>query len=277
MGGFDIDNPDSVEWVSDWIELQISTNIEGISKCELKSLLERYKGTDVDDSFVSDVWSELKARQNIYGDNPPFIVERRNILGKMTWNEMPEYTACLWFSLYGNDDNPVSDGKLFERITDKAIKKFIDGNAIIFGHPSRLTVENICKTINEKFICEPSENFKDRGLDVIAWKPFGDGRPNQVIFLLQCACGLNWRAKTNTLPTDAWCQYIHWACNPIKGFCVPKIFTRKREFHDISKEAGLLIDRARIFRNISSLGASDDLKDELKTWCETKLVGIGAL
>ena len=55
---------------------------------------------------------------------------------------------------------------------------------------------------------------------------------------LQCAAGHNWRDKL-PVPVDAWLQYIHWACNPLKAFAVPCVVDEK-DWHEMSKDKGIL-------------------------------------
>src|SRR6266852_355991 len=103
-------------------------------------------------------------------------------------------------------------------------------------------VKDVATLLREKFIEAPAARYKDRGVDVIAWQPFvehsaGEHRSNQIVILAQCAAGSNWREKTGQLPYQAWIEYVHWACHPVRGFAVPRVIPPEL-WHDVSKESG---------------------------------------
>lgn len=268
-----ISDPDSM---ADWVELYAAVGEAAISKSEVCSAIEEGKElepgessiNDVwQESLVDDVWLELERRESLYGEDPPFIFEKRRIVPNIDWDAHPEYLVCLLLSILGNRENPTVTGKLFERLSSEAIKNYLGGRTIIYGHPSKQKVQNIADQLCERFISEPSSNFKDRGLDVIGWKPFGDERASQVVVLFQCAAGDNWKDKLLRMPLDAWCgDYIMWRCNPIRGFVLPHMVSRS-EFWDCSRDAGIIIDRARIYRNTLYFTFEDGLRDQLRDWC----------
>ena len=265
-----ISNPDSKEEVADWVELFVALNKESISKAAVGSFVEKSRGSEPDETFVDNIWVELERREKLYGDNPPFKVEPRNIIPSINWEKNPEYVMCLLLSIFGNTENATATGKLFERLSAEAIKKYLGSEIIIYGHPSYYSAEEIAEKLNERFNYRPSSNFKDRGLDIIAWKPFGDSRLGQLIVLFQCASGHNWRSKLLMLPLKDWCSYITWGCDPLKGFTLPQIVAQD-EFETCSHDGGILIDRARIYRNSLSADFGDSLREELKNWCDNKI------
>lgn len=270
MTSFDIPNPTSVNEVADWVEFYIAFLGKEISKSELKSHVELSSSSDAPEEFIDSVWLEMERRAPLYGDEPPFEVQERLIISKINWEDIPEYVACLIFSIWGNSYRPKASGKLFERITNEAIKNFLRGESAIYGHPRGEKLQNIAGRLVERFVKEPPRRFKDRGLDVIAWKPFSDKRPSQIIILLQCAAGENWRSKTTSLCLFPWLQYMEWAFEPMRGFSVPRIIS-DRDFHDVSAEGGLLLDRPRIYRNMASSTIEGNLRDKLKLWCKERL------
>jgi hypothetical protein len=273
-----IPNPDSSSIVADWIELYIATTGNAISKAKLSSLLERSTGEEPSEPFVSDVWSELNRRQKLY-TSTFFTIDKLAI--EPTENQTPEitYIACLLISLYGPANSPVNVAKLFERLSCLAIKQYIDGEGIVFGWPIepgeetsiRERVIGLASRLNENYVESPRETYKDRGVDVVAWKPFIEKRSSQIVFLLQCASGKGWRNKTLDLPLNSWEQYIHWSNNPIKAFSVPCVIS-SRDWHDVSKEGGILFDRIRITNLIGVLESKDKfLAGEVATFIKSRL------
>lgn len=182
--------------------------------------------------------------------------------------------ACLIFALEGNPVNPLKSGTLFERITNEAIRSFLDGESLVVGFPNKMNMAAIATALGEKCVSAPPTYRKDRNLGIVAWKPFMDKRPSQIIILIQCAAGHDW-PKKGELSLDAWCKYIHFACRPIRGFAVPVIISVRVQLEEDSSDAGIIVDRARIYKNITKSPLRDiSLRNDLKKWCASRLKNI---
>lgn len=274
-----ISDPHSTAFVSDWIELYIAVTGEFISKTKLSQLLERDTGEEPKESFICDVWTELEYRKKLY-NTCPFHIDSLAIEPNASFTPNLAYLACLIMAIFGVENGSQGTSKLFERLVCQAIQKYLSGEAFVFGWPVvegektsiRDRIIDLSVRLNERYVESPAERYKDRGVDVVAWKPFLEKspRPSQVVILLQCAAGKGWRIKTSDLPLRAWEQYIHWSCNPIKAFAVPYIIS-KRDWHDVSKEGGILFDRIRIVNLICTSTDDKILDKELASWVNTKL------
>lgn len=280
----ELPDPDSIERVADWIELTISTTGKAVSRTSVASSIERITGSDAPEYFLSNIWSELEYRQKLYLHSF-FKVQERLIQPQTTSSKsLPEYQACLLLSLYGVQGFTQVPAKLFERITCQALKRYLSGNAVVFGWPSKGSkngatesqikrkIKQVADDLNERFCESPPSHFKDRGVDVVGWIPFGEKRSGQVVILLQCAAGHNWKDK-NPVPLPAWCQYIHWAGNPIIGFAVPGIVD-ERDWHDKSKDKGILFDRPRIINLLFGTKKDRKLIRELRSWVTTQISNL---
>lgn len=270
MTRFPITDPGSIETVADWVELFILQHEEPLSKSALLSHVTSEQGEEPESSFMDDVWGELEYRLSLYGPNPPYEVTRTVVNPLLKWKDKPEYAMCLILSIMGNSEEPGLAGKLFERYSGEAIKKYVGGDVIIYGHPSKQKVEDVARSTGERYVSSPTSNFKDRGLDVVAWKSFGDARGGQIALLIQCAAGANWRSKLLSVPYDAWTSYILWGCKPLKGVSLPCIVP-KSLFEECSYDAGVIFDRARLYVYSINETFSDTLKQELINWCEPRM------
>ena len=182
---------------------------------------------------------------------------------------------CLILSLTGNPSNPTPTGKLFERISKEAIKNYLNGEAIVFGHPARFTIAELSNLTNEIFKSELPANYNDRGVDVVAWKPFNDKRGNQVIILMQCAGGFNWISKTGDVVLRAWTEkYMTFGSKPVRGFSTVVVIADKVRFEEISFETDLLFDRPRIYRNTVDAELEATLRPAILTWCNERIAEI---
>lgn len=269
MRTFELDSPEPNR-AATWVELTLVYEGKSVSKERLKSQMNDCNG-DVADHDVDLVWLELRKREFRYGSKPPFKMTDGTVKSNINWKKFPHYMLCLLLEMYGNTVDPVKTGKLFERISYYAIKRYLGGDAILYGFPENQKLSKIATDMGETFIIEPRPRYKDRGVDVLAWKSWNDRRPSQIVILMQCAAGHNWKDKTTELPVDAWNEYIHWACSPIKAFSIPYIISDETEFHDISKEAGLLLDRTRIYKNTIDVPLEQKLKETTISCCNTMI------
>lgn len=272
MPTMQIDNPSSRQYVADWVEFKLCVTGEDLSKSELSSFIEDSSGSEPTNEFIDDVWNELERRVLLYGDQPPFELSPRLVTPSITWEDCPEYLMCIILSIDGNSAEVAKTGKLFERLSCKAVRNYFGGDAVIYGFPQKQSVQDICTQMYERFGFNPSANFKDRGVDIICWKPFGDRRKSQLAAIIQCAAGHNWEKKLLSVPLDAWRQYISWSGSlPLKGFTTP-IIIEDNEFHDVVTDAGLMFDRPRLYRNVHSIADTDlSLKTDLITWCQNRV------
>lgn len=268
----------SISRIADWIELSVLIENDTYSKSKIISLV-RGGGGDLDEQVIDSAFSELLRRLNLYGAYlPPFSLNRKVIAPNIDWKMYPEYILCLIFSLFGVEDTTDGGTKLFERISNDILKFYLHGEAITFGFPNTMNlttqIENIAKACFEiKGGREPAATDKDRGVDVIGWKPFNDGRNSQIIVLLQCAAGGNWRTK-KPVPLPAWATYISWNhIMTIPGLSITQIL-EDNKWNNAVFDYGLMIDRVRIYKILTDPDFAFNvvLRDEVEQWCTDKIL-----
>jgi hypothetical protein len=269
--------------VADWLELELSLGTDSFSKSKLSSILRDAAGVEPSEAFTSDIWQHLRRRISrmaadffeIHGD----VAIRRD-----TVEPRLEYEVCLFFSSFGAAVQQGSNPKLFERMAAEAISNYVGGQVFVFGWPVLPDVQTaiaqrvrqVCELLQERFVEAPGIRYKDRGVDIVAWKPFlepadGDHRSGQLVLLSQCAAGHDWREKTRELPMPSWTQYIHWATDPIAAFAVPCVVDDDL-WHDVSREvAGLVFDRTRLVNLLPKGVQSSTLENDLKAWVKEQI------
>lgn len=274
-----IPNPDSALSVADWVELAVVTTEQVLSKMRISRFIEQQTGGEPDEAFLSDIWRELSKRETLYVQRP-FKIDSISVETCADFSTKIPYMTCLLMSLLGVTRSKTA--KLFERMTAVAVKKYLRGEAVVFGWPVKTggrssirdRVIELTGRLNERFVESPRAKYKDRGVDVVGWKPFEEQRSSQIVVLLQCAAGQDWRSKTTELPIGSWEQYIRWACNPITAFAVPCIISDAL-WHDVSREAGILFDRVRITNLLSNETLDKSLEKELAQWVSAELSNTG--
>ena len=268
----ELPDPESSEVIADWVELQLILGNERMSRHEVSSAIEAATGDEPDDVLLIDVWLELTRRQELYA-SAWFAVDGFGIESLSTDKTdalaIAAYKTCLLLSLLGAKGQVVP--KLFERLTCCAISNFW-GKAIPWGNTGggmSLRMPKLCTEMNEIFSHSPPPESYDRGVDVVGWKPFQDKRSGQLVVLVQCAAGGDWKTK-RPAPLTAWCQYIHWASPPIIALAVPRI-VETMLWHKQSTDVGLLLDRARLINLIDSSCSDKKLLNDLNKWINSQL------
>jgi|GEM_PF-876309 len=284
-----LDDADNAERVADWLELELSLGQASFSKAKVSSIIRDATGDDPSEHFVSDIWRQLRRRIALYV-TPYFeldgdLVRRRDDIV----NARLEYEVLLLFSLYGASRQEGAEPKLFERLSAEAIGRHVDGPHFVFGWPAledvqvaiAARVQQVAELLRERFVEAPGIRYKDRGVDIVSWRPFAEPdhatrRSGQLIVLSQCAAGHDWRKKTRELPMASWTQYVHWATDPIAAFAVPCVIADDL-WHDVNREVeGLVFDRVRLLNNLTD-GAQDvDLRGALELWRDEQVEEHGA-
>jgi hypothetical protein len=275
-------DPDDSDRVADWLELELSLGEPFFSKSTVSSLLRDATGDEPSEAKISDIWRHLNDRCvryvsrffEIEGDR---IVRRDDVVGGRL-----EYEVCLFFSAYGAPFG--SNPKLFERMAAEAIGNHLGGHFFVFGWPVLPDVQiaiaervrQVATLLRERFVEEPATRYKDRGVDIICWKPFAEPdfesrRSGQLVILSQCAAGHGWRNKTRELPIASWTQYVHWATDPVPGLAVPCVVPDEI-WHDVVREVeGLVFDRVRLLNHLQQGVQDDPLRTQLSTWREEQI------
>jgi hypothetical protein len=268
-----IDLPDTsnIEDIADWVEYYIISKNEVLSKAKIGRLLE------IDDNVLDSVLNELHTRLSLYGVISPFNIKDANLIPRTRWDNSPELALCLIFSSFGVRKRKGEDDgtKLFERLCKEAIVGYLCGEAEVIGFPN---VEELKQQIRDLSVKtyeklgsrSPRPVDKDKGVDIIAWKPHNDGRDNQIVLLLQCGAGKYFRTK-KAISIAAWNDFINWSAEPIKGIMVPCIVS-KDDWVEIRDDYNMIFDRVRILRAVHKMKYTDKhLKREMLEWCRDQL------
>ena len=260
---------------------------------------EAETGEDLESEILEDsrfapadeVLDELDYRSNALKEHYPFRIE---VQGR-SWSIILEdeatnpelnaartsYLFCLIASairdhrISSNPGSPLLQAipDLFQAIAVKAAVGILGGEAISFGwpRPEGLAFQPALRRASERLgLGRPLENVplwsmgreKDAGIDIIAWRDFGDQRPGKFVLFGQVASGWNWTDKSvkndtatflswfSERPTEHFIPAIfipfpqHHACSgreeaPFEAVAVAEAWHREQKF-------GLVIDRFRI-------------------------------
>lgn len=251
--------------LADWLEMRALLAADrNASRSDLRRTLVQSgvlgEVSNTDEILANDAFAEIHGRAQSCGASYPFRVDNGLIQAPDDLTSYWAYIFCLFLSLRGADrSNP---GKrptcLFEEVAEIAARSYVAGNSLKFGFPRRIlpagfmsALDSMCIALGEGQGAKArpsSKNAKDAKLDIVAWRPFPDGRTAQLIIFGQCAAGANWKSKLTELQPRTFTD-LYWkeppAVEPTRAFFTP--FRIKTEYwYEGAKHAGILFDRCRI-------------------------------
>jgi hypothetical protein len=234
--------------------------------------------------WVSDVREELGTRRASLGGAYPFKIVGSGSAWRLTYEDQPDrhdhlfYSCCLLITARRHHlvsyEVPEMD-KILQIIAYLVAGRIVAGTAYWFGYPrpdDTGKMEDAVKELLRRIGFDSLELVppvwsvgaeNDGGIDVVAWRNFGDGLPSRVVVYGQVASGRNWKSK----PVNHYAEstFRDWLKDYGQRYYVPAMFiawqqylevtpTRDRSFRrrvldlamENEKSLGLTVDRGRI-------------------------------
>jgi hypothetical protein len=91
---------------------------------------------------------------------------------------------------------------------------------------------------------------KDGGVDVVAWRPFPDGRSGFPVLLAQCTLELDYMAKAADVDVRVWSGWLSLDADPTTALAVPSVVGSGEEWNALAART-VVLDRPRL---VSLLG-----------------------
>jgi hypothetical protein len=145
---------------------------------------------------------------------------------------------------------------LFEDFVAQVLIRYLGSNsqALAFGWPSKLgrpqEFHKAIEWLARKMGIEPGTAFrpprrKDGGVDVVAWKSFGDKRSGFPIYLVQCTLQRDVLPKSRDIDLRLWAGWLEMDRDPLAILAVPKTIPPGELWNEISANA-IVLDRIRL-------------------------------
>jgi hypothetical protein len=247
---------------ADWLELCCFLEYPNeITKNMVNACL---RSKDDYELFSSDIFRHIEWRKSI-SQNYPFVLSDAAVRSSTAPYETQEYLFPLLLATHDfYDDTKITNwspvGDLFELFCTASITKLV-GNAVLIGNtlgqfPAARALDavlvQVCTLMNErKGLPHPmAATFQDAGVDIIGWKKL-DKRKGQIVLLVQCASGKNWRKKGGDIKPRLWNELVLWTVEPIKVLTFPFAFDfdnpqEEEMWRFYSYDSGILLDRLRL-------------------------------
>ena len=264
--------------LADFAELQAWQN-SSVSATDVSRLLGRLDENDYPhgvpeedeiDEIVGDTYDEIERRLSSCRNGYPFTTDERGYILRARQNfeyvKYITYKFLLLATRLNMSNNRVHSGidgtLLFEELAAEVARTYLGARAqcFVFGtanHQSNFPqrVNELCRRLRE------GDGFANRSaaptraqdgkLDVVAWQPFTDGFPGQLIAFGQCKTGTNYKDTLTQLQPDAFCK--KWlrdqpALLPVRALFISEALPRsdRSDWYNTAADSGLLFDRCRI-------------------------------
>jgi hypothetical protein len=278
--------------VADWVEASLLAD-EVQNRIADAAVVDALDELHIDEPEIhlANLRTEILRREHFLGARYPI---RRRGLGYdrvVEWEDCLPYSFLLLVSLnqlyvqltFGGGTAHVP-AELFENITGNALRQYLGGEIIRLGAPRRqpvpagfpAAVQYLADQLFEAFgygQLEVQEGGDD-GVDIIGWKPFDDGFSSQLVVLAQCAIGTDWYDKRSALDLRVWGRHIRCASLPVTAFAVPFQHELGGIREETALRGGILLDRARIVKNLSNpMLAAGDMQ-RLQQWCHQRMQAV---
>ena len=274
------------EVIADWAELCcLFGSRNSLSRSKIEEVIEA-AGIEDQEILISDMWQEINRRTEVAGDGYPVRALVGRIETSLDWNKSPVYVFQLLVASHSFFRSSRITGarwsrtaKLFENLASLAFQTYLGGKSVNVGFPRELGVprgfrnclDYLCQEIRELRGSVKSYNSsaKDENVDIVAWNPFLDNRPGQVIILAHCAAGLDWKEKVSEVSIELWRDFINWVADPIVAFAFPFVCLNDTDWRYLSRQTrGFLMDRLRIASVLNTRAIPAPMKQTLLEWCQ---------
>ena len=247
-----------------------SINIdEGLRDEDLGASIATHEEREERAGAIAD---EVKRRRALLGDAYPFEQNGNSLTHKPSKTSVYEFCLSISFVESLSDRQGRRFQIAFERLTRDVMRCFLGAGTegyrtgvpgdSLENRPRR--IKAVVKKIHELTGCtgewtwNPEMEFPDDplprdvgdlGMDVVLWKLMPDKRRGGFFSIGQCACGLiDWKTKFHEPDFGRLRSWIRPLTDvpPLKFFSVPFHIPNAAYFGEVSRQAGLTLDRTRI-------------------------------
>ena len=240
---------------------------------------------DENSAFLDEVMNEIERRETACGSGYPFHLDLEGSVLRHRVDSGDERSLVYRYLLLAtrlnmkaNRNHGEIDGTaLMEEVSAKAIQNYLGAlraRSLVFGtavsgdfsNKVEAMCRELCEGIGFESLDETTVEANDDKLDAVAWVPFSDKLPGQLIVFGQCKTGSNWGGLETQLQPDAFIK--KWLrgtifVNPVRAFCIAEAADRAK-WKGTCAIAGILFDRCRLVDYCDNLPI--DLLDRILKW-----------
>jgi hypothetical protein len=262
--------------LADWIEAALlvrGTRPLGLDP--LHAFFEAQAG--LEPQLVNTGVREMARRATLLGGRYPFRVHGEYAVQSMGTAGTSTYTA-LALMAPGNPVreflHPATDDDMaviFENIVADASARVWGeaGCALRFGWPSDVgrppEFDLAIRWLADRIGVQVGHGYrqprrKDGGVDVVAWRPFPDGRSGFPVVLIQCTLQENLLAKGMDIDTRLWGSWLTMDVDPTTALATPATIPPGPVWNELALKY-MVLDRVRLVGLAEAQRGDDEVTD----------------
>lgn len=265
--------------IADWIEVQCLRQARAVGS---DGLIDLGRPLDFRAADVSLGLRTMRRRHNLLGTAYPFRVAN----GAAATSSAAEsaWVALLLMSRESpvrSDLDIATAATHLERMTADALESMYgpDTLSVRFGWPSedgrprefpdaiRWLADRMKVKVGTAY--RPPYN-KDGGVDVIAWRPFPDGRSGFPVMLTQCTLERDYGHKVADVDVRVWSGWLALDVDPTTALAIPDVVAAGQEWNSLAART-VVLDRLRLSTlQRDQVGRSSRMV-EVASWTESTL------
>ena len=261
------------ERIADWIETALLVRgARPIGLDALHGFFEEYHG--LEQQRVNVGIREMDRRARLLGDRYPFKIHGEYAVQSLAGAPTSAYVAVALMA----PGNPVREylnsapdetmAVFFENLVAEAATALWggQGRALRFGWPSDIgrppEFDLAIRWLADKIGVHVGRGYrqprrKDGGVDVVAWRPFPDGRSGFPVLLVQCTLQENLLAKGMDVDTRLWGSWLAVDVDPVTALATPTALPSGPTWDELALKY-MVLDRVRL-AGLAEPAVSDDL------------------
>lgn len=267
--------------VADWIETRCLVSGRALGADALLEAGEehRYGSADI------DLGLRTMARRSVaVGEAYPF-----RVAGGAAARDLGTRSPWAAMLLMGSEspvrrslDVAVAAAHL-ERITAAAARFFLgpDTRSVRFGWPSedgrpvefpaavRWLAGLMKVPVGASY--RPPVN-KDGGVDVVAWRPFPDGRSGFPVVLIQCTLERSYTHKAADVDRRVWSGWLRLDVDPTTALAVPEVVAAGEDWNALATRT-VVLDRIRL-ASLLPLTSKDERLAPVSSWAQEQFAQL---
>lgn len=268
---------------------------DGVLLGRIDNRVASSEGLGLPDSLSTDTFFTLENRASFVGSNYPLRIDRDFIVRTVdSWRDASAYAFMVALNgryVYSPSIATNRPSRLFERLVTVALREYSQGEAEHFGWPRSgpagsksfpNVLPGLVRRLGERIIVPVNDipgRLRDHDVDAFAWRPFGDRRRGQIVYMCQCAIGADW--DTKAINPGTWAPLMVFAVTPIRCAAFPFVPAAMRpmdgiEYEVLSTCVGLWFDRLRLGNILAEERLGADLKNEIVSYTEELISAVEA-
>lgn len=199
-------------------------------------------------------------RSTVLGDAYPFALTDTAVTRRAAIEAHTYYVALLMLtpslSTRFGPWPPAVSALTFERVVCAGLARFLgDGTQVVrFGWPYEDgRPDQFAEAIRwaaDRMRIRVGAGYRhprrrDGGVDLIAWKPFPDGRPGFPIALVQCTLEEDVVGKSRDIDLGLWSTWLGFDTPPLAVLAVPAAVGRNEDWNEVAVNC-VLLERLRL-------------------------------